>query len=53
METVPDDFDEVPKKTWNTPSIEDFGISTVTQHFFASGVDNYEADNPVNYGVIS
>jgi len=35
---------------WTKPVIEDFGVSGVTEHRFTSGIDNYEGDNPVNYG---
>jgi len=35
---------------WSKPVIEDFGVAGVTEHRFTSGIDNYEADNPVNYG---
>ena len=38
------------EKVWSKPTIEDFGVGAVTAHRFTSGIDNYEADNPVNYG---
>lgn len=41
------------EKMWSKPTVEDFGVGAVTDHFFASGIDNYEADNPSGYGVIS
>lgn len=39
-----------PAGRWSKPVIEDFGVSAVTAHFFSVGIDNYEGDNPVNYG---
>ena len=35
---------------WQTPMIHEDMIDSATTHFFSSGVDNYEGDNPVGYG---
>lgn len=50
MGMAPDASDQSPEKIWNTPVIEDFCVATTTEHRFTGGIDNYEADNPVNYG---
>jgi hypothetical protein len=39
-----------PRKVWSKPTIEDYGVSAVTEHRFTVDIDNYEGDNPVNYG---
>lgn len=37
-------------KVWTKPVIDDADVSTNTSNIFASGIDNYEASNPTNYG---
>lgn len=44
------DKDAGTEKVWSKPTIEDFGVGAVTAHRFTAGIDNYEGDNPVNYG---
>jgi hypothetical protein len=38
------------KPQWRTPVLSVDAIGESTRHFFSAGIDNYEVDNPVNYG---
>lgn len=35
---------------WRTPVLSEDNIADSTRHYFWTGIDNYEATNPVQYG---
>lgn len=35
---------------WRTPTLIEDNVSDSTRHRFTADIDNYEGDNPVNYG---
>lgn len=39
-----------PRPMWKTPTLTEDSIVQSTRHMFSSGIDNYEATNPVQYG---
>lgn len=41
---------DVQKPRWQTPVLSEDLIAESTRHVFGSGIDNYEATNPVAYG---
>ena len=44
---LPDDDNRME---WHAPVITEAPIDEATENRFSRGIDNYEADNPVNYG---
>ena len=44
-----DDADD-PRPAWSAPILVEELVADATQSFVSSGIDNYEASNPVSYG---
>ena len=49
MTSDPDE--DAPQSSWQKPVIEDFGVEGTATITPGAGIDNYEASNPVGYGV--